>query len=85
MREYVVYRHGWDEANQNPGRRLPAKMAVARVEAASAEEACRLARRHVSLSGKQELSAEPADDVDRKEMELNRKAEELDKPPLHDS
>src|SRR5690242_16630563 len=78
MRQYVVYRHGWDEANQNPAQGLPEKMCVARVEAGSPEEACRLALRQVSLRASQRLTAEPADEADAKEDALNLKAEALE-------
>jgi len=74
MQEYVVYRHGWNEANQDPRHGLPEKMAVARIEASSPEEACRLASRQVTLMAGQTLSAEPAVDVDAREELLNRKA-----------
>jgi hypothetical protein len=80
MRQYVVYRHGWNEANQNPAQGLPEKMCVARVEADSPEEACRLALRQVSLQGGQRLSAEPADEVDAREEALNLKGEALERP-----
>jgi hypothetical protein len=74
MREYVIYRHGWNEANQSPECGLPEKMAVARVQADSPEEACRLAAGQVTLAANQRLSAEPADLVDAKEHDLNRTA-----------
>jgi hypothetical protein len=74
MKEYVVYRHGWSEANQSPELGLPEKMAVARVQAASPEEACRLAAQQVTLADNQHLSAEPADLVDAKERDINRTA-----------
>ncbi len=71
MRQFIVYRHGWNEANQNPARGLPAKMAVARIEANDAEEACRLAVERVTLRENQRLSAEPAAEVDARQNELN--------------
>ena len=74
MREYVIYRHGWSETNQCRELGLPEKMAVARLEADSPEEACRLAAAQVSLAENQHLSAEPADLVDAKEHDLNRTA-----------
>ena len=40
MKEYIVYRHGWNEANQNPHHGLPKKQAVLRVQADSPEAAC---------------------------------------------
>jgi hypothetical protein len=77
MKEFVVYRHGWNEANQSPERGLPEKMAVARVEARNAEEACSLAAQRVTLEANQRLSAEPAAEVDARENNLNLKAEAL--------
>jgi hypothetical protein len=60
MAEYVVYRHGFNDANQSAALGQPEKMAVARVQATSPEEACQLARRTVTLLANQQLSAEPA-------------------------
>lgn len=77
MREYVIYRHGWDAANQNPDQGLPAKMPVARIQADSAEEACRLAAQRVTLTSQQHLSAEPAEEVDAREAERNLRGEAL--------
>jgi hypothetical protein len=71
MREYIVYRHGFNAANQDPGRGLPEKMPVARVQANNPEEACRLAAAQVTLEGNQRLTAEPADAVDTKEWQRN--------------
>ena len=81
MPEYVVYRHGWNEANQRPEFGLPEKMPVARVEAGSPEEACRLAAQRVTLQDNQRLSAEPAEQVDARENNLNLKAEALERNP----
>jgi hypothetical protein len=75
MKEYVVYRHGWHEENQSPDRGLPEKMAVARLYAEDAEEACRLATPRVTLHENQHLSAEPAEDVDARENDLNLPAD----------
>jgi hypothetical protein len=77
MKEYVVYRHGWNDDNQSRQAGLPEKMAVARIEAGGAEEACRLAKPRVTLHANQYLSAEPADEVDARENNLNLKAEAL--------
>jgi hypothetical protein len=74
MTEYVVYRHGRDAANQSADRGLPEKMAVARVMADNADEACRIAAGRVALAPHQHLTAEPAADVDAKEREINRTA-----------
>ena len=71
MREYIVYRVGWNEATQNPAQGLPGKMAVARLFASSPEEACRMAAREVAVEDNQQLTAEPADAVDAREASLN--------------
>src|SRR5262245_32467015 len=73
MQQYVVYRHGWNEDNQSPGAGLPEKMPVARVQAHSAAEACRLAAARVTVLANQHLSAEPAAAVDVQETKLNLK------------
>lgn len=75
--QYIVYRLGWNGVNQKPQQGLPEKMAVMRVEAASAEEACRLAATQVSLSASQRLTAEPADAADDKEANRNLRVEAL--------
>jgi hypothetical protein len=77
MKEYVVYRHGWNAANQSREAGLPEKMPVARLDADSPEEACRLAASRVTLQDNQHLSAEPADEVDAHENNLNLRAEAL--------
>jgi len=77
MKAYVVYRHGWNDDNQSKDHGLPEKMPVARLEADSPEDACRLARARVTLHDNQYLSAEPADEVDARENNLNLKAEAL--------
>jgi hypothetical protein len=74
MKEYIVYRHGWNVANQNPAHGLPQKQAVLRLYANSPEEACELARPQVEVLDNQYLTAEPAADVDAKENQLNQKA-----------
>lgn len=77
MKEYVVYRHGWNADNQSKDAGLPEKMAVARVEAPSPEAACRLAAPRVTLHENQHLTAEPAAEVDARENNLNLRAEAL--------
>jgi hypothetical protein len=79
QREYIVYRHGWSEANQDPARGLPEKMAVARVRAASPEEACRLAVDRTSVVAGQRLSAEAAEGVDARVNNLGLKVEALER------
>ena len=71
MREYVVYRHGWHADNQDPSQGLPEKMAVARIWAGSGEEACSRAAKRITLRDNQRLTAEPADEVDALEHDLN--------------
>jgi hypothetical protein len=77
MKEYVVYRHGCNTRNQSREAGLPEKMSVARLDAHSPEEACRLAAPRVTLQDNQYLSAEPADEVDARENNLNLRAEAL--------
>jgi hypothetical protein len=79
MRQYVVYRHGWNEANQRREDGLPERMAVLRVEADSPEEACRLAARNVRVEPNQHLSAEPADVVDAHAGDIDRKVEAVER------
>ena len=74
MPQYVVYRHGFNEANQSPARGQPEKMAVARLEAATPEEACRLAAQTVSLHPGQHFSAELAAQEDAQERAIDRTA-----------
>jgi hypothetical protein len=74
MQEYIVYRHGWNVANQDPAHGLPRKQAVLRLDASSPEEACTLARPQVEVLDNQYLTAEPAAEVDAKENQLNQKA-----------
>ncbi|HZV07187.1 MAG TPA: hypothetical protein VE999_19045 [Gemmataceae bacterium] len=80
MKVYVVYRHGWNAANQNPQAGLPEKMPVARLDAHDPDDACRRARTQVTVHDNQYLSAEPADEVDAREHNLNLRAEALEHP-----
>jgi hypothetical protein len=80
MRGYIVYRHGWNENNQSQAAGLPEKMPVARIEAKSPEDACQRALEQVTVQANQYLSAEPADDVDAHENNLNLRAEALEHP-----
>ncbi len=81
MNRYIVYRHGWDKRNQTPDKGLPEKMAVARIEASSPEEACHIAESQVTLSAGQYLTAEDAEAIDARTSNLNLKAEALPHPP----
>jgi hypothetical protein len=71
VEEYIVYREGWSEANQNPSQGLPYRMAVLRLVADSPEEACRQAAERVALTPGQRLTAEPAAEADAREGSLN--------------
>ncbi len=79
MAEYIIYRHGWNEANQDPAHGLPEKMAVARLQAGSPEEACQLAARQVDLQPGQHLSAESAAEVDARLQNMDLKVEALER------
>jgi hypothetical protein len=70
--EYVVYRHGWNAANQS-SRSAPNKMEVARVTASSAEQAKDLAAQRVTVYNNQFLSAELASEVDAAEEDVDRR------------
>lgn len=77
MPHYVIYRHGWNDANQSQANGMPEKMAVLRLDADSPEEACRRARSQVTLFGQQSLSAEPAALADDYENKLDQRVESL--------
>ncbi len=62
MKDYVVYRKGWNKANQSSLEGCPEVMAVARVQANSAEEAVGLARNRVTCYNNQFLFAEEEED-----------------------
>ncbi len=76
MKEYLVYREDANAAA--PGQQD--RRAVARVEADSPEEACRIAARGVTLAEGQRLTAEPADVADAREAALDRSARALGRP-----
>ena len=80
MRGYIVYRHGWNAENQSPEAGLPEKMPVVRLEAKSPEEACQRSLDRVTIYANQYLSAEPADEVDARENNLNLRVEALKHP-----
>jgi hypothetical protein len=77
MANYVVYRRGWNDANQSRAKGMPEKMAVLRLDADSPEDACRQARSQITLFGDQTLSAEPAAHADAYENKLNQSVESL--------
>jgi hypothetical protein len=79
MPEYIVYRHGWNDANQSPQRGLPEKMPVVRLEADTPEEACRLAAPLVTVMPGQHLSADPAAEVDAEVNNMDLKPEALER------
>lgn len=83
MKEYVVYRHGWNANNQRSEAGLPEKMPVARLSAKGPEDACRRALEQVTIQPNQYLSAEPAEEVDARENNLNLRAEALEDWPAN--
>lgn len=78
MTEFIVSRHGWNEVNQVRSHGLPEKMALARIQADSPDEACWLALEQVSLVAGQHLSAEPAEVVDARLNNVNLRIEALE-------
>jgi hypothetical protein len=84
MPEYIIYRHDRGQADPEVDRGDPNKRPVARVEATSAEEACRIGAQRIRLGTDQHLSAEPAAPVDAHEAELNRTSRALARETLPD-
>jgi hypothetical protein len=72
---FYVYRTGSNAANQ-PMTFEPVK--VAEVEAKDAAEACQLASQRVTVYNNQYLDAEVADEVDRREAEVDDKVRLID-------
>jgi len=67
LASYVVYRHGWNAANQSARGGAPEKQEVCRVNAANEEEARRLALESgVTVYNNQHLSCELASVVDKR-------------------
>lgn len=81
MKQYVIYRHGWNADNQSPQAGLPEKMPVARIDADSPEDACQIAAAQATLHENQYLTAEPADEVDAYENNLNLSANQIEPRP----
>jgi hypothetical protein len=69
MKEWVVYRRGYNAANNSALHGGPESVPVARVQAEDEEEACRLAARRVTVYNNQSLHAEPAEEHDAREVE----------------
>lgn len=63
---YYIFRHGHNDENQPEREGVPYSMRVAEFEADDAEEALELAREHVVVYHDQTLTAELADEVDRR-------------------
>lgn len=72
---YYVYRTGSNAANQ-PMTCTPVH--VATVEAATADEACELAAKRVTVYANQFLSAEIAEEVEAREAEIDERVELTD-------
>lgn len=68
MRFYVS-RHGSNAVNQS----MTPVLCIAEVEASSAEEACRLAEQRVTVYNNQHLSAQPAEEIDAQQAEIDRR------------
>ena len=66
MAEFIVYRTSASE-----------QRAVARIEAVTAEDACRIVRPTVTLAPGETLTAELAEIADAKEVERNRTSRDL--------
>ena len=78
MKEFVVTRHAYNSAN-NPSRQGgPSAVPVARVKAETEEEACQLARRRVTVYPNQQLSAEDAEEWDRRNQEIEERVKLID-------
>jgi hypothetical protein len=71
---YYIYRHGHNDENQPEHEGLPYSMRVAEFEADDAEEALELANGRVTVCPNQTLTAEHADEVDRRGGEMARAA-----------
>jgi len=74
-REWVVFRKGWNAANQPYWG--PLIMKVAKVEASSEEEAVELAAERVTVYNNQIIYAELASKVEAREARLDRKVKLL--------
>ena len=71
---YSIYRHGHNGENQPEHEGIPYSMRGAELEADDVEEALELAHERVTISPNQALTAEPADEVDRRGGEAARAA-----------
>ncbi|HZT78584.1 MAG TPA: hypothetical protein VFA26_00060 [Gemmataceae bacterium] len=74
-REWVVFRKGWNAANQPYWG--PLIMKVAKVEASSEEEALTLALERITVYNNQTVYAELASKVEAREARLDRKVKLL--------
>ncbi len=75
MKEWVVFRKGWNAANQPYWG--PLIMKVAKVEASSEEEALTLALERITVYNNQTVYAELASKVEAREARLDRKVKLL--------
>ncbi|WP_152053799.1 hypothetical protein [Tautonia marina] len=71
---YYIYRHGYNDENQPKREGVTYSMRVAELEADDAEEALELAHERVIVYPNQTLTAELADEVDRRGGEIARSA-----------
>ena len=78
MKQWNVYRHGYNAANNSARHGGPISVPVARVEAETADEACDLAAKRVTVYNGQYLYATDAAEEDAKEAEIDRRVEVLE-------
>lgn len=71
--QFIVYRTGYNKANNPISECGPETAPLARVEAASAEEAVALALKRFSCYANQSLHARPAEEADAEEAEIDRR------------
>src|SRR5262245_34007170 len=84
MPEFIIYRHDRPGAGAEADRADPDKRPVARVQAKSAEDACRIASGQIALGADQHVSAEPADAADAPEVDRNRTSRGLERDTAPD-
>lgn len=71
--KFYIYRKGYNTANQPLASGGPETQKVAEVEANSKDEAEKLALERVTVYNNQTLWAEPAEEVDARELEIDER------------
>ncbi|HET7042224.1 MAG TPA: hypothetical protein VFI13_09390 [Gemmatimonadales bacterium] len=77
MQAWIVFRHGYNAANNSALGGGPVAVPVARVQAETAGEACDLAGKKVTVYSNQYLYAEDAEEYDRRQAEEDSRVEVL--------